>query len=291
MRYMSFRSIILLFVLSLILLTNNATTYAQGAQIPRASPKASISQTIGVTDISITYCRPSVRERKIFGNLVPYDKVWRAGANEATTISFNYPVIIGEKVVSPGKYALFMIPRSDKWTVILNKEWNQWGAYNYDSGMDVLRLDLLPQNSVHTELCTYTFSEVTKHEGILSMTWENSKIDILLKTDTYENTLADIERATSAAQDYWYSYSAAAQYHYYEHQNAEKALEYINVAIALSAPNPAPWMLKSQILASEHKYQAAIDMAEIAIEVSKEHNFLFELEENEEKIKTWKKKI
>ncbi len=122
------------------------------------------------------------------------------------------------------------------------------------------------------------------------MTWENTQIDILLKTNTHENTLSDIDSAVSASREFWYSYSAAAQYHFYEYQNAEKALEYIDVAIALKAPNPAPWMLKSQILASQKKYKAAIHMAEEAIEVSKKHGFWFEVEENEEKIKIWEKK-
>ena len=122
------------------------------------------------------------------------------------------------------------------------------------------------------------------------MSWEHTRIDIPLKTNTHQNTLADIEKAFSSATAFWYSYSAAAQYHFYEHNDAEKALKCINVAISLDAPNPAPWMLKSQILASQKKYDEAIHMAEKAIEVSKEHGFWFEVEENEEKIEIWKKK-
>lgn len=275
---------------SMLFLANYTTGFTQGAQIPRASPKAAISQTIGVTNIVVTYCRPSVRARRMIGNLVPYGKVWRAGANEATTISFNYPVQFGGKEVAAGKYALFMIPQSNKWTIILNKEWNQWGAYNYNPKLDVLRMEVIPQKTELIELCTYAFLNITKTEGILAMTWENSAIHIPLKTNTHAHTLADIDRAVAASQEFWYSYSAAAQYHFYEQQNAEKGLEYINVAIALNAPNPAPWMLKSQILATQGKYEAAIQMAEKAIEVSKAHNFLFEVEENEAKIKIWEKK-
>ncbi len=288
MKNTAFKSVL---IFSILIFSMCISTFGQGAQIPRASPKASVSQTIGVTEISVNYCRPSVRDREIMGSLVPYDKVWRAGANEATTISFNYPVKFGKIEVNAGKYALFMIPHSNKWTIILNKEWNQWGAYNYDPKLDVLRVEVLHQKTDHTELCTYSFIGVNKVEGVLRMTWENTQIDIPLKTNTHENTLSEIDRAVSASREYWYSYSAAAQYHFYEQKNAEKALEYINVAIALNAPNPAPWMLKSQILASQGKYKAAIQMAEEAIEVSKKHGFWFEVEENEEKIKIWKKKL
>ena len=275
---------------SFLFFANPSKVFGQGAEIPRTSPKASISQTIGVNNITVTYCRPSVRNRKIVGELIPFDKVWRAGANEATSISFEYPIILSGQEVPTGKYALFMIPRPDKWTIILNTEWDQWGAYNYNAELDVIRIDVLPQKTEYTELCTYTFSNVNKEEGTLSMLWENTKINIQIKTNTHQNTLADIEQAVSTSKGYWYSYSAAAQYHFYEHQNAEKALEYINIAIALDAPNPAPWMLKSQILASQEKYEAAIQMAEEAIKVSKKHGFWFELEENEEKIKIWEKK-
>ncbi|MFT7035119.1 MAG: hypothetical protein ACJA2S_003641 [Cyclobacteriaceae bacterium] len=96
--------------------------FGQGAQIPRPSPKASVGQNIGVTNVQINYCRPSVRAREIFGKLIKDDKVWRAGANEATIITFDYDLTFGSKPVAAGKYGLFMIPGKDKWVVILNSE-------------------------------------------------------------------------------------------------------------------------------------------------------------------------
>lgn len=263
---------------------------AQNLMIPRASPKATVSQAIGVCTIAVDYGRPSVRNRTIFGDLVPYGKVWRAGANEATVIRFDYPIMIGDKQVEAGTYGLFMIPRNDKWTVILNKDWDQWGAYNYRVEDDIVRIDVIPNSNTHTEICIYSFVEVNKTQAILRMEWENVQIDLKIKTSTGVQTLEEIAKVTSNAQQNWYNFSAAAQYHFYELKEAEKGLEYINVAIALQAPNPAPWMLKSQIYASMGRYEEAIQIAEMAIEVCNKHNFDYEIHENEENIKKWLKK-
>ena len=223
--------------------------------------------------------------------MIPFGKVWRAGANEATTISFNYDVKFDDKVVPAGKYGLLMIPGKDKWVVILNSEWNQWGAYHYDQQKDVARVEIKPMSIPLTELCSYHFTGVTKNKGNLNMDWETTRISVPIETATYEHTLSEIKKATDASRDYWYTYSVAAQYHFYERKDAEKAIEYIDIAIALKAPNPAPWMLKSQILESLEKYEEAIEQAEKALQVSKKLNFWFEIEENEEKIKEWKTKL
>lgn len=261
---------------------------AQDFDVPRSSPKASISQHIGVTPIKIEYCRPSVKGRKIFGELIPFGKVWRTGANEATTMSFPHDLKIEGQEIPAGKYALFTIPEIDNWTVIFNSEWNQWGAYHYHPDMDVLRISVKPEKNAFTDLFTISFSEVAKTKGVISIQWENTKVKLKVQTDTYTNTLAEIENITNTLGANWYVYSAAAQYHFYELKNTTEAIEFIDIAIALNAPNPAPWMLKSQILAYEHKYAEAIEQAELALKVCKNHNFPYEIHENEEQIKKWK---
>ena len=255
--------------------------------IPRASPKASISQTIGVCGVTLHYGRPSARGRRVMGELVPYGKVWRAGADEATTISFSHPARIEGQQIPAGKYALAMTPDATRWTVILNSEWCQLGVYNLDVEKDVLRVEVPPQSTQHTEMCTYTFTEVTQSAGTLNLEWERTRISLSIETDTHAHTLEEITRAVSAATAHWFTYSAAAQYHFYERHEADIALEYIDAAIALHAPNPAPWMLKSQILASQGDYEQAIRFATEAIEVSRRHDFLFEVEENEANIQKW----
>lgn len=262
--------------------------HAQDFDIPRSSPKASVSQHIGVTPVVIQYGRPGVKDRKIFGDVIPFGKVWRTGANEATTISFPHNIHIEGQEIAAGKYGLFTIPNKDSWTVILNKEWNQWGAYHYNKEQDVLRLEIAPENHDFIELFTISFSDVNKNKGLLTLQWETTKINLEIETDTNTNTLAEINNVTKDLSANWYVYSAAAQYHFYELKNTAEAIKLINVAIALEAPNPAPWMLKSQILAYEKKYDEAITEAEMALEVCKIHNFPYEIHENEDQIKKWK---
>ncbi len=271
-----------------IWVSNPGILLAQNFDIPRPSPKASVSQHIGVTAVIVEYGRPGVKDRKIFGDVIPFGKVWRTGANEATTISFPHNIHIEGQEIAAGKYGLFTIPNKDSWTVILNKEWNQWGAYHYHPEEDVLRLEIVPESHDFTELFTISFSDVTKNKALLNLQWENTMISMKIETDTYTNTLAEINKVTKDLSANWYVYSAAAQYHFYELKNTAKAIKLINVAIALEAPNPSPWMLKSQILAHEKKYDEAITEAEMALEVCKIHNFPYEIHENEDQIKKWK---
>ena len=264
---------------------------AQEMDIPRVSPKASISQIIGVNKVSITYGRPAVRGRKIIGNLVPLNKVWRSGANEATTITFEKEVRFEGKDVPKGTYSLFMIPSKNKWIVILNKIAHQWGAYNYDSYQDLLRVEVRLLKIPFTERCTYLFQEVTKSNATLTLNWEYISVPIHISTDTKKQTLGEIDKELGNSFKNWYNFSAAAQYHFYELNELDKAIEYLDIAIALKAPNPSPWMLKSQILAQQKKYSEAINYAKEAIVICKEKNFEFEIHENEEHILKWEKLI
>ncbi len=261
---------------------------AQSLDIPRLSPKSTVSQYIGVTNIEIDYCRPSAHSRHIFGELVPYGSVWRTGANEATTIAFNHTIFLEGDTIPTGKYGLFTIPGRSTWTIILNSQWDQWGAYNYDENKDVVRLEVNALPSNFAEMFTISFSKVTTGSGVLSLAWENARVDINIATDTKNNTLQEIGDITDDIRENWQAYSSAAQYYFYELENAKKAMKYIDLAIALEAPNPAPWMLKSQILASEKKYAEAIKQAEVAMKVCKEHGFSYEIEENMVQIKKWK---
>src|SRR5688572_3927170 len=114
------------FVLGSIVLSSS-----QGITLPRVSPKASVSYTIGLTDVEIHYGSPAVKGRPVWGSLVPYDKIWRAGANEATTIEFSTDVNMEGQTLRAGKYALFIIPGETDWTIIFNKKHDQWGAFGY----------------------------------------------------------------------------------------------------------------------------------------------------------------
>lgn len=160
--------------------------------LPLLSPKASIMQNIGITKVEIKYNRPAVRERKIWGDLVPFDSVWRTGANEATTIEFSTNVKLNGNIVPKGKYSLFTIPGEKEWTVILNKVWNQWGLdYNDNKSEDLLRFKVIPESCDFTERLLFYFSNTSRRQAVLNFAWERLKfsftIDSYLTVDNDEN--------------------------------------------------------------------------------------------------------
>lgn len=155
----------------------NSEIFSQ-EQKPRVSPKAGVSQTIGVTNIAVSYSRPGVKGRTIWGELVPFNKIWRAGADEATTISFSSEVSIEGQSVAAGKYSIFTIPNKDSWTIILNSVAEQWGAYNYDESKDVLRVEVKPFEGNFVEWLKFSFDELTKESGTLILEWGNLKVPI-----------------------------------------------------------------------------------------------------------------
>src|SRR5579864_347160 len=142
-------------------------------RLPEASPAASAAQTIGVTDVEIRYHRPAVSKRKIWDGLVPYGVVWRAGANENTTISFSTPVRVEGNSVPAGTYGLFLIPEASKWTLILSRFAAGWGTYSYDPSEDLFRAPISPQPLAEAqERLAYTFDDVTDSAAVASLRWE-----------------------------------------------------------------------------------------------------------------------
>jgi len=154
----------------------------------RVSPKASVMQTIGTTDVTISYSSPGVKGRKIWGGLVPYDKVWRAGANEATKITFGSDVWIEGKKLSAGSYGFFVIPREKEWTIIFNKVAVQWGAFEYNESQDALRINITPQQGNYHEWLNYTFSDMSvnphgKNSAIVNLNWEKIRVPFKIETE------------------------------------------------------------------------------------------------------------
>lgn len=149
----------------------------------RVSPNATVSQTIGTTQITITYGRPSVKGRQVFGGLEPFGEVWRTGANEATTITFSRSVVIEGDTLSAGTYGLFTIPpKEGEWTVIFNNVPNQWGAFNYDSEKDALRVKVSPEEAAHMEQMMFYFEEVTDTSAECVLHWSDVKVPFTIET-------------------------------------------------------------------------------------------------------------
>ncbi len=180
--------------------------------LPRPSPKATVSQTVGLTDVTITYCRPSVKGRVIWGGLVPYDQVWRTGANEATTITFADDVTIDGTKLAAGTYGLFTIPGKDEWTIIFNKTAKQWGAYQYKEADDALRIKVKPHSVDLHEMLTFVFPAVSAESATVALVWEKLAVPFTIKVDTNTKVLASARKAIAEAKpdDWRTSYRAAA---------------------------------------------------------------------------------
>ena len=162
---------------ALIVVASITDIYSQQKdQKVRISPKASVSQTVGFTDVTVSYSRPGVKGRKIWGGLVPYDKVWRAGANEATKITFSTDVMINGKKLTAGSYGFFAIPGRNEWTLIFNKVADQWGAFEYNEAEDALRVTVKPVKDNFTEWLRYEITKTSDNTATISLEWENLKV-------------------------------------------------------------------------------------------------------------------
>ncbi len=196
------------------------------ALLPRASAEKGVYQKVGYTKVEARWNSPSVKGRKIWGELVLYNELWRAGANAATTIEFSTAVSIDNKKVPAGKYALFVIPNPHhKWTMILNKDHEQWGAYNYDASKDVVRLDVVPRKRTNiAEDLTVSIEQHSFIHGSLTLSWEFLDLTIPFETD-FVNVLKEEVKAKSdaaAADAKWAPYLQGADY--FEELNVELPL-------------------------------------------------------------------
>jgi len=186
------RSFLILFLVISFIISQSIEAQNKQDKKPevRVSPKATIMQTIGFTDISISYSRPGVKGRKIWGGLVPYDKVWRAGANEATKFTFRTDVMIAGKKLAKGSYSFFAIPGKKEWTLIFNKVADQWGAFTYNEGQDALRFKVKPVQSKYTEWLKYDFTgmDVQKagmnNSAVINLNWEKLRVPFKIEVET-----------------------------------------------------------------------------------------------------------
>jgi hypothetical protein len=160
-------------------------TYSQKKEEVRISPKAEVKQVVGFTEVTIDYSRPGVKGRTIWGGLVPYNAVWRAGANEATKITFNTDVKINGKKLKAGSYSFFTIPTNDKWTIIFNKVADQWGAFEYNDVEDALRVEVKPdkENNCWQEWLAYTITKTSDNTAVVRLEWEKLKVPFTVEVE------------------------------------------------------------------------------------------------------------
>jgi hypothetical protein len=236
-------------------------------ETPRASPQASLQQKVGVSDVTINFSRPGVRGRQIWGDLVPWDRMWRTGANEATTIEFSHDVRIEGEPVPAGKYALFTIPRADRWTLILNSRWDAAGTMNYDQELDVLRVDLTPRTGEHQEWLTFSVPDLSADAATIELAWKETRVPFRVEVDTPAVVL-ESARETIAAMTDWRTPYRAALYAFEQDIVNPEVIGWVDRSIELNE-TWANLALRARMLAASGDRADAIAAAEKAIRVGR----------------------
>ena len=200
--------------------------------LPRPSQHAALTQRIGITDVTINYHRPLVKGRKIWDGVVPYGQVWRAGANENTTIAFSDPVTIEGKPLEKGTYGLHMIPGKDDWTIIFSKNATSWGSFSYKQDEDALRVNVKPQASDPHEALTYDFDQLTPNSAAVTMRWEKVAVPFNVGVDVNHVVAASLHNQLRGLSQYtWEGWDDAGTYLLDNKTNLEEALKYENSSI------------------------------------------------------------
>jgi len=191
----------------------------------RVSPACTVSQEIGISKVEIAFARPAVKGRKVWGDLVPYGQVWRAGANTATTLTFSHTALVAGKAVPAGTYGFFAIPGEKTWTLILNKKAKQWGAYDYKQAEDLLRWEATPQAGPFLEYLDYRVIPTGTGSATVELGWENLRVSFPVVFDTKAIYWAHLEDALKKAPDTdwvpWYQAAAYCQAQGIEPQKAQ----------------------------------------------------------------------
>jgi tetratricopeptide (TPR) repeat protein len=238
--------------------------------LPQVSPHASVSQTLGIAEVTVDYHRPAVRDRQIWGALVPYGQVWRAGANDNTTISFTHPVTVEGTELPAGTYGLHMIPGEETWTVIFSTNSTSWGSFTYDEAEDAARVTVQPEEAPFQERLEYSFEDVDNDSAMLVMHWAELKLPVEIATDTRQNTLAYIrQQLRHLPQFSWQGWASAAAYCLQNDFNHEEALAWVDRSISMQR-DPQNLMIKAGLLTRMERTDEAAEVYASALDGANE---------------------
>lgn len=240
-------------------------------KLPPASSSQTITQGLGITTATLTYQRPNVNGRKIFGGLVPLDEPWRTGANNIPILTTEGELTIAGNKLPPGTYGLVTIPRENEWTVIISKNAKQWGTYTYNQEEDLFRFNVRPERSSDlVETFTMNFSDVTTNSAVLNLAWEYTHISIPVGFDQDDEIMAAIEEGMKGTGNK--PYFQAAQYYFKNDKDINKAVEWINEASKANPNAVHIYYWKAQILLKAGDKAGAIATAQEGIERAKAAN-------------------
>lgn len=252
-------------------------------KMPAPSPTQTIKQDFAMGNIELTYSRPSAKGRKVFGDLVPYNKLWRTGANGATIIKFSDPVEIKGKRVDTGSYALYTIPGAESWEIILNKGLKNWGVDGYKESEDVIRIMVEPMKMKNNiETFTMQFADIKGESCELHIMWAKTAVVIPITASIREKVKAQIEAAMQTEKKpYW---QAAQFYNEYE-KNSTKALEYASKAVEANPKAFWIWLYKARIQKDLGDKAGALVSAQKSLELATAEKNDDYIKMNEELIK------
>jgi hypothetical protein len=236
--------------------------------LPRDSQHAVITQRVGITDVTISYHRPLVKGRKIWDGVVPYGQVWRAGANENTTIKFSDPVSIEGKPLDKGTYGLHMIPTADQWTIIFSRNYTSWGSFTYDQKEDALRVTVKPQASELQEALSYEFDQPKADSTVVTMRWEKVAVPFNVSVNTNDIVEASLQKQLRGLSQYtWMSWDDAANYLLAAKVDYPQALKYSDLSIE-NEDRYDNEMTKSKVLAAMNRKDDAAAAEKKALELA-----------------------
>jgi len=257
---------------------------AQDFRTPRPSPDATVSQFVGVTKITIDYSSPAVKDRKIWGELVPFGEVWRTGANEATTITFTDAVSINGNELVAGTYAIHCIPNANEWEIIFSKDVPVDGSSTFDPKKEVLRLKVKPEEHHFMERMTFLITDVTDNTGNIALIWEKLKVSFKIEINTLSLTL---QKARDAFK--WNQLMSAANYSLEQNTNLEEGFKWIQASTLI---NENYWNTRilAQYYAKMNKKAEAISTMEKAIALGdKMPSAPFDFDRMKQMLIDWKK--
>lgn len=261
---------------------------------PQASPRAVVEQTVGLTDMKVEYSRPSAKGRSVYGELVPFGRMWRTGANANTIVTFSQDVVIGGKTLPKGSYALFTQPKADSWDVVFYSDTNNWGLpEKYDDKKEALRTTVKPEFlSRNVETLYIGFNNIDNDAANLEIAWEKTMVAVRIEVPTKQQALKSIETvmAGPTSGDYF----SAAQYYYQSNADQSKALAWINSAIEKTPKGQdVPFYFlrqKSLIQAKLGDKKGAIETAKQSLAAAEKANNSDYVKMNKDSIQEWSKK-
>jgi tetratricopeptide (TPR) repeat protein len=257
--------------------------------IPEPSPSASFSQTLGFTKIKVDYSRPGAKGREVFGKLIPFGEIWRTGASDCSTISFNDEVTIGGKKIMKGKYSLFTIPNVEQWTIIINADTALHGTSGYDEKKDIHRFTVKPEKSARFyETFTIELSDIVKDNGILYLIWENTMAKFEIQSNAKELILADIDdKINKQKKENSKLFYQAAEYYYNQRMELDQANTWIGKAAKMEPDNFYYPNLQAKILETQGKFTEAIPVAQKASELAKKGKMTQTAANWDKKVAAW----